>query len=72
MILVASVMPESSQLNSSVAWGLRPFRSRKCRSTVVIKGSFAMRLRQISMFLPLAQTETPYVPNTPEMTGCLI
>src|SRR5258708_38004544 len=30
-------MPDSNQLNSSVACGLRPLRSRKWRSTVVIK-----------------------------------
>src|SRR5947208_3468236 len=40
MILVASVMPESSQLNSAVAWGLSPLRSRKWRSTVVMPGAF--------------------------------
>src|SRR5437667_198373 len=43
MVFVARVMPESSQLNSSVAWGLRPLRSRKWRSTVVVNGSCTMR-----------------------------
>src|SRR6266478_7195855 len=43
MILVARVIPERSQLNSSVAWGLLPF-SRKWRSTVVIKDRSAMAL----------------------------
>src|SRR5262245_59927847 len=55
MILVASVMPESSQLNSLVACGLRPLRSRKCRSTVLMFGNSRMavvRARVTLLALP--------------------
>ena len=37
---VTRVMPESSQLNSVVASGLSPLRSREWRSTVVVFGAF--------------------------------
>src|SRR6185437_4230349 len=45
IILVASVTPESSQLNSALAWGLR--RSRKWRSTVVMDDSCTMNAQTV-------------------------